>query len=68
MSALTGLVTHFTDGNVTLGVLLGAISALSTLRALLPEPAVHASSTRRQARRERRRTVCGAVARRDRNA
>ena len=38
MSGLRILVTRFTDGNVTLGVLLGAISALSTLRVLLPAP------------------------------
>jgi hypothetical protein len=39
VSVLRSLVTRFTDGNVTLGVLLGAISALSTVRVLLPEPA-----------------------------
>jgi hypothetical protein len=40
VSGPRSLVTRFTDGNVTLGVLLGAFSALSTLRVLLPEPAV----------------------------
>jgi hypothetical protein len=44
VSALTGLDAQFADGNVTLGVVLGAIGALTTVRALLPDP--DASATR----------------------
>jgi hypothetical protein len=36
MSALTALDAQFTDGNVPLGVMVGAIGALSTVRRLLP--------------------------------
>lgn len=38
MTRLTALDARFTDGNVTLGVLLGAIGALSTFRDALPDP------------------------------
>ena len=46
MNALTGLDGQFADGNVTLGVLLGAISALTTVRALLPDPDAFATPAR----------------------
>ena len=38
MSRPTGLDPAFVDGNVALGVLLGAMSACATVRALLPNP------------------------------
>jgi hypothetical protein len=38
MSRVTTLDAQFADGNVPLGVLLGAIGALSAVRALLPHP------------------------------
>ena len=39
MSAVAGLDPQFADGNVTLGVLLGAIGALTTVpRAASPSP------------------------------
>ena len=37
MSGLTALDAHFADGNVPLGVMLGAISALDSVRKLLPD-------------------------------
>jgi hypothetical protein len=46
VSALTGLDAQFADGNVTLGVVLGAIGALTTVRALLPDPEAVASLAR----------------------
>ena len=48
MSALTGLDAQFADGNVTLGVLLGAIGALTTVRTLLPDPDAYAIPARDQ--------------------
>jgi hypothetical protein len=36
MSGLTALDAHFADGNVPLGVVLGAIGALSAVRRVLP--------------------------------
>jgi hypothetical protein len=38
VTRLTALEARFTDGNVTLGVIHGAIGALSTFRDVLPEP------------------------------
>ena len=37
MTELTALDAQFSHGNVPLGVMLGAISALSTVRKVLPD-------------------------------
>jgi len=38
VSGLTALDAQFADGNVPLGVVLGTIGALTTVRAALPQP------------------------------
>jgi hypothetical protein len=38
MSRLAGLDPNFVEGNVALGVLLGALGACATVRAALPAP------------------------------
>jgi hypothetical protein len=45
VTRLTGLDAQFADGNVMLGVLLGALGACTEVRALLPEP-LDAADTR----------------------
>jgi hypothetical protein len=53
MSRLAGLDPNFVEGNVALGVLLGALGACATIRAALPapNPPKHASMNANNPRR-----------------